>query len=73
MHDYVYPSIFLAYLLFFLCLAGAIFFLIRSRHDGYWGSQSEEPKYRMLADDDGANDQDAKTDRGRLTDARNKS
>jgi hypothetical protein len=60
MHDYVYPSIFLAYLMFFLCLAGAIFFLIRSRHHGYWGSQSEEPKYRMLADDENASDTESK-------------
>ena len=51
MHDYVYPSIFFAYFLFFLCVIGAIFFLVRSRHDGYWGSESEEPKYRMLDDD----------------------
>ena len=48
MHDYVYPSIFLAYLMFFLFVAGAIFFLIRSRKDGYSGSQSEDPKYQML-------------------------
>ncbi|HXJ88397.1 MAG TPA: cbb3-type cytochrome oxidase assembly protein CcoS [Candidatus Binatia bacterium] len=52
MHDYVYPSIFLAYLMFFLCFAGALFFLVRSRKDGYWGKDSEDPKYRMLADDD---------------------
>jgi hypothetical protein len=52
MLDYVYPSIFFAYLLFFLCVIGAIFFLIRSRHDGYWGSQSEEPKFRMMSDDE---------------------
>jgi len=51
MRDYVYPSIFLAYLLFFLCFAGAVFFLFRSRKDGYWGKGSEDPKYRMLADD----------------------
>lgn len=61
MHDYVYPSVFLAYLMFFLCLAGAIFFLVRSRHDGYWGNQSEEPKYRMLADDESDNDTDSET------------
>jgi hypothetical protein len=59
MSDYTYPSIFLAYLLFFLCVAGAIFFLVRSRHDGYWGSESEEPKYRMLADDESARDADS--------------
>ena len=52
MHDYVYPSIFLAYCLFFLCLIGAIFFLVRSRNDGYWGSESEDPKYRMMADEE---------------------
>jgi hypothetical protein len=52
MHDYVYPSIFLAYFMFFLFLVGAIFFLIKSRHQGYWGSRSEDPKYRMLADDE---------------------
>ena len=64
MHDYVYPSVFLAYLLFFLCLAGAIFFLVRSRRDGYWGKESEEPKYRMLADDEsgGKPTDDSKTD-----------
>jgi hypothetical protein len=50
-HDYVYPSIFLAYLMFFLFAVGAMFFLIRSRKDGYWGKQSEDPKYRMLQDD----------------------
>ncbi len=52
MQDYVYPSIFLAYLMFFLFLAGAIFFLIRSLRHGYWGEHSEDPKYRMLAGDD---------------------
>jgi len=62
MHDYVYPSIFLAYLMFFLCLAGAIFFLIRSARDGYWGSQSEEPKYRMLEDNEGDSDTHSKTE-----------
>ena len=62
MHDYVYPSIFLAYLMFFLCLAGAIFFLIRSRHDGYWGDESEDPKYRMLADDKSASDAESEID-----------
>ena len=61
MSDYTYPSIFLAYSLFFLCVAGAIFFLVRSRHDGYWGSQSEEPKNRMLADDENDGDADSET------------
>jgi len=25
---------------------------VRSARHGYWGKDSEEPKYRMLADDD---------------------
>lgn len=51
MSDYVYPSVFLAYFLCLIFLTGAVFFMIRSRRDGYWGSDSEEPKYRMLQDD----------------------
>ena len=61
MHDYVYPSIFLAYLLFFLCVIGAVFFLIRSRHDGYWGNKSEDPKYRMMTDDENGRDKNSVT------------
>ena len=53
MHDYVYPSIFFSYSLFFLFLIGAIFFMVRSIKHGYWGRDSEEAKYRMLEDDDG--------------------
>jgi hypothetical protein len=49
--DYVYPSIFFSYFLFFLFLAGGIFFFIRSLRDGYWGSNSEDVKYIALADD----------------------
>lgn len=52
MHDYVYPSIFLAYLLFFICFAGALFFFFRSKHDGYWGHESEDVKYRMFDDEE---------------------
>ena len=50
--DYTYPSIFLAYLMFFILFGGTLYFLVRSRKDGYWGRSSEEPKYRMLQDDD---------------------
>jgi hypothetical protein len=50
--DYTYPSIFLANLMFFILLVGGVYFCIRSRKDGYWGKTSEEPKYRMLQDDD---------------------
>jgi len=52
MHDYVYPSVFLAYLMFFLFVVGAAFFLIRSIPHGYWGERSEDAKYRMLNSDE---------------------
>jgi len=52
MHDYVYPSIFLAYFMFFLFVVGAVFFLVRSAHHGYWGEHSEDAKHRMLADEE---------------------
>ncbi len=52
MRDYVYPSIFFSYSLFFLFLVGAIFFMVRSIKHGYWGKESETPKYRMLEDED---------------------
>ena len=51
MHDYVYPSVFLCYLLFFIFLVGGIFFFVRSFRGGYWGSRGEDPKYRMLEDE----------------------
>lgn len=51
MRDYGYPSVFFAYFFFALLAAGALFFLIRSVKDGYWGEKSEEAKYRMLDDD----------------------
>ena len=50
--DYTYPSIYFANLLFLILMGGGIYFCIRSRKDGYWGASSEEPKYRMLHDDD---------------------
>ncbi|MBK9315442.1 MAG: hypothetical protein IPM55_14555 [Acidobacteria bacterium] len=52
MKDYVYPSIYFAYFYFLILLVGAIYFMVRSIKHGYWGSKSEEPKYRMLRDDD---------------------
>jgi len=51
MTDYTYPSVYFSYFLFFLLVAGAVFFFIRSIKDGYWGRDSEEPKYRMLEDE----------------------
>ncbi len=47
----MYPSIFFSYFLFFMFLAGGIFFFVRSFCDGYWASKGEEPKYRMLEED----------------------
>ncbi len=50
--DYMYPSVFLAYFLFLILTLLTLYFLIRSRKDGYWGKDSEEPKYRMMRDED---------------------
>jgi len=50
--DYVYPSIFLSYLLFFLLAFGALYFFIRSWKHGYWDRRSEDAKYRMLEDEE---------------------
>lgn len=52
MRDYVYPSVFFSYFFFFLLLCGALYFFFRTRRDGYWGSDGEEAKYRMLEDED---------------------
>lgn len=52
MSDTTYPSVFFSYFLFLLLGGGAVFFFIRSLKDGYLGPHSEEPKYRMLRDDD---------------------
>ena len=60
MHDYVYPSIFFSYFLFFLFLVGAIFFFVRSFRDGYWGNDSENAKFRMLGEDDNASQPQAR-------------
>lgn len=54
MKDYVYPSIFFAYLMFAILVVGAVFFFLRSWKDGYWGSEGEDVKYRMMEDDDEA-------------------
>ena len=50
--DYVYPSIFFSYFIFFLFLGGAIFFFVRSMRDGYWGKHGEDVKYIVMKDDD---------------------
>jgi hypothetical protein len=52
MNDYVYPSIFFSYFLFLLFLAGGVYFCARSYRD-YFGSHSEDMKYRMMGDDEG--------------------
>jgi len=51
MNDYTYPSVYFSYFLFFLLAGGAMYFFIRSLKGGYLGRNSEEPKYRMLRDD----------------------
>ncbi|MCW5976465.1 MAG: hypothetical protein KIT09_00230 [Bryobacteraceae bacterium] len=54
MNDYTYPSIFFSYFLFFLFLAGGLFFFFRSLRHGYFGPAAEDVKYRMLEDDEEA-------------------
>jgi len=51
MTDYTYPSVYFSYFFFLLLVGVAIYFFVRSIKDGYWGRESEEPKYRMLQDD----------------------
>ena len=51
MTDYTYPSVLFAYLMFFIFTAIAAYFLLRTVKAGYWGKNSEEPKFRMLEDD----------------------
>jgi hypothetical protein len=50
--DYTYPSVYFAYLFFFLSFGLAVYFFIRSRRDGYWGEKGEDAKYQMFEDDD---------------------
>jgi len=53
MRDYTWPSVFFAYFFFALSLALGLFFLFRSRHDGYWGKDGEDVKYRVFEDEPG--------------------
>ena len=50
--DYTYPSVYFAYLFFFLSFGLAVYFFIRSRRDGYWGDKGEDAKYQMFEEDD---------------------
>ena len=52
MNEATYASVYFSYFLFFLLAGGAAFFFVRSLKDGYLGGNSEEPKYRMLKDDE---------------------
>jgi hypothetical protein len=52
MGDATYASVYFSYFLFFLLAGGAVFFFVRSLKDGYLGRGSEEPKYRILKDDE---------------------
>jgi len=56
MTDYTYPSVYFSYLFFLLVAGGAVYFFIHSLKDGYWGKDSEEPKYRMLEDENDGNE-----------------
>jgi hypothetical protein len=49
--DYMYPSIFFSYFLFFLLTGLTGYFCVRSIKNGDLGRDSEEPKHRMMQDD----------------------
>jgi hypothetical protein len=51
-NDYTYPSVYFAYIFFFLTCALAVYFFLRSRRDGYGGEHAEDAKFRMFDDDD---------------------
>ncbi|MBI5085554.1 MAG: hypothetical protein HZB13_13260 [Acidobacteria bacterium] len=52
MQDHVYPSIYFSYFFFALMAGGALYFFVKSLKSGYLGRNSEEPKHRMLEDDE---------------------
>lgn len=52
MHDYTWPSVYLAYLMFAILAGGAGYFFFRSLKQGYLDGRSEDPKYRMLEDEE---------------------
>ena len=51
MHDYTYPSVYFAYLFFFLMLFLAVYFCVKSAKDGYWGKEGEDLNYGALDED----------------------
>jgi hypothetical protein len=52
--DYTYPSVYLAYLMFFLLAALAVYFFARTWRDGYWGKDGEDVKFTVF--EQGEND-----------------
>lgn len=50
--DYMYQSVFLSYFLFLVLTLLSLAWMIISFKGGYWGRNSEDPKYRMMQDDD---------------------
>ena len=50
--DYMYPSIFFAYFLFFVLTALTGYFFLGSIKHGDFGKNSEEPKLQMMREDD---------------------
>jgi hypothetical protein len=56
MTDYTYPSVYFAYLFFFISLGLALYFFVRSWRDGYWGKDSEAVKFTVLEEETRTND-----------------
>lgn len=51
MNDYSYPSVYFAYLFFFILFGVALYVFARTFRDGYWGPRGEDVKFRMLDED----------------------
>ncbi len=49
--DYMYPSVFFAYFLFFILTLLTGYFCVKSIKHGDMGKHSEEPKFQMMRDD----------------------
>jgi hypothetical protein len=47
----MYPGVFFAYFLFFLLTVLSGYFFVKSIRNGDMGKHSEEPKLRMMQDD----------------------
>lgn len=50
--DYTWPSVYFAYLFFFLMFGLAVYFCIRTAKAGYWGRDGEAVKQHVFLEDE---------------------